>query len=835
MPAPSTRTAQDERLPRLRLAVLRLVAAAFSTLTAASSLVLAAPAASSRPNPTNHWSFRPIVHSAPPTVLDTSPGITRLDRFLLSRLEAAGLHFSPPADRRTWIRRATYSLHGLPPTASEIADFEANRQPDAYERVVDRLLASPRYGERWARNWMDVARYADTKGYVRLNENPKYLGSWPYRDYLIRAFNADLPYDRFVVEQLAADQLDLGSDPRPLAAMGFLTLGQRFLNSRHDILDDRIDVVTRGLLGLTVACARCHDHKFDPVSMRDYYALHGIFDSSVEPRIPPLVAAPEDPRERADYLAGLSERSRVFDTYLEAQRQRLTALFRSRMGEYLLAAQKESLQANFLPVMFLVDASKDLNPVITQRWCRLLDRTRKSGHPVLGLWNAVASAGEKNFPAAMGAALASPTSFNPLVFAAVRSTHPKSLPALAACYGDVFAKTESAWQAALKASPAASQLNTPAQEEVRRMLYGEDAPPDVPLAEVEDLFYVDTTTQSAFHAQQRKVEDWISGSAGAAHAQILTDTPVPVQPRVFLRGNAANPGEFVERRFLQILSHSNTAAFHHGSGRLELARAIASPDNPLTARVLVNRVWMHHFGTGLVRTPGDFGTRGESPTHPELLDELAFQFMHDGWSLKALHRQILLSAAFRQGSHDVSEALRQDPENRLLWRMNRRRLDWESLRDSILLASDNLSTTLGGPSVDLLKTPTPDRRTLYGFIDRQDLPVLFRSFDFAAPDSCTVQRFETSVPQQALYLLNGPLLRSEARHLASTQSIATEAESITRLYRRILGRPPSPKERDLGLRFLAGDNPLSGPLDHFTRLEEFIQALLLTNEFAFVD
>ena len=834
MPALRKRNPQAER-PSLGRATFSRLLAGVAMLLAATAWTPAQLMAASRPDPAAHWSFQPIVHSAPPAVRDSSPGITRLDRFLLSRLEAAGLHFSPPSDRRTWIRRATYSLHGLPPTASEIVDFEADRKPDAYERVVDRLLASPRYGERWARHWMDVARYADTKGYVRLNENPKYLGSWAYRDYLVRAFNADLPYDRFVVEQLAADQLNLGSDPRPLAAMGFLTLGQRFLNSRHDILDDRIDVVTRGLLGLTVACARCHDHKFDPVSMRDYYALHGIFDSSVEPRIPPLVAAPDDPRERADYLTGLSERSRAFETYLEVQRQRLTALFRGRMGDYLLAAQKESLQANFLPVMFLVDASKDLNPVITQRWCRLLDRTRKSGHPVLGLWNAVASASDENFPAALEAALASQVSANSLVLASVRSAHPTSLPALAACYGDLFASIESAWQAALKTSPVASHLDAPAQEELRQMMYGPAAPPDIPLTEVEDLFYVDTTTQSAFHVQQRKVEDWIAGSASAVHAQILTDSPVPVQPRVFLRGNAANPGEFVERRFLRILSRSNSPAFHRGSGRLELARAIASQDNPLTARVLVNRVWMHHFGTGLVRTPGDFGTRGEPPTHPELLDELAYQFMQDGWSLKGLHRQILLSAAFRQGSHDLPEGLRRDPENRLLWRMNRRRLDWESLRDSILMASDHLSTVLGGPSVDLMTSPAPARRTLYGFIDRQDLPVLFRSFDFAAPDSCTVQRFETSVPQQALYLLNGPLLRSEARHLASTRSVASPAESINALYLRILGRLPSPKERALGLRFLTGSDPLPNPPDRFNRLEEFIQALLLTNEFAFVD
>ena len=817
---------QIPTLCRLLLVLLALLGAASFRSLAAGSVAHSS---------TSHWAFREVVRPTLPVVHGDHPGITRLDHFLLSRLQSAGLGFSPEADRRTWIRRATYSLHGLAATAAEITDFEADTRPDAYERVVERLLASPRYGERWARHWMDVARYADTKGYVRLNENPRYLGSWAYRDYLVRAFNADLPYDRFVLEQLAADQLDLATDRRPLAALGFLTLGQRFLNSRHDILDDRIDVVTRGLLGLTVSCARCHDHKFDPISMRDYYGLHGVFDSSVEPRIPPLIQEPGDPTERETYLKGLHERSVSFEAYLETQRQRLTGLFRSRMGDYLLAAQSETLQANFLPVMFLVDASKDLNPVVLQRWCRLLDRTRKTGHPVLSLWHAAAGKTGDAFNTALKAAISDPAGTNPLLLAAVRSASPDSLPALAACYAGLFAATDAAWQTALIQSPGISRLPDPAREGIRQLLYGPEAPPDVPLAEIEDLFYVDTTTQSAFHAQQRKVEDWIASSTTAMHAQSLSDAPIPVQPRLFIRGNAANPGDRVERRFLRILSPSNAPAFRHGSGRLELAQAIASPTNPLTARVFVNRVWMHHFGAGLVRTPGDFGTRGDLPTHPELLDDLAAQFIADGWSVKALHRRILLSAAFRQGSRDNPEALRRDPENRLLWRMNRRRLDWESLRDSVLQAGDTLSTGLGGPSVDLLKPQFPGRRTLYGFIDRQDLPVLFRSFDFAAPDSCTVQRFETSVPQQALFLLNGPLVRAEAQYLASVLHGQSTDDAVRNVYQRILARLPSVSELEVARRYLGGA-PASPRRDgFFSPLEEFIHTLLLSNEFAFID
>jgi mono/diheme cytochrome c family protein len=321
-----------------------------------------------------HWAFQPISRPQIPAVNDGSWVKTPIDAFILSRLDQAGLKPSPTADRRTLIRRATFDLHGLPATPDEIIAFEADDSPEAFQRVVNRLLESPRYGERWGRFWLDVARYADTKGYVRLSENPMYPSSWTYRDYVIRAFNEDLPYDRFLREQLAADRLDLGDDPRPLAALGFLTLGQRFINSQNDIIDDRIDVVTRGLMGLTVACARCHDHKFDAIPTRDYYSLHGVFASSLEPRVPPLLLRDFERASYEPYLTELKKRTDGLDAFLNGQRDYLLEGFRARAGEYLLAGQSEEIQPNFLAIMFLIDANKDLNPVMTQRWAGSSER-----------------------------------------------------------------------------------------------------------------------------------------------------------------------------------------------------------------------------------------------------------------------------------------------------------------------------------------------------------------------------------------------------------------------------------------------------------------------------
>jgi cytochrome c553 len=812
-----------------------------------------------------HWAFQPVRDPAVSAVRRADWIASPIDAFVLSRLEEAGLGPSAPADRRTLIRRATFDLHGLPPSAEEVAAFEADSSPNTYARLIDRLLESPRYGERWGRYWLDVARYADTKGYVRLNENPRYTSSWTYRDYVIRAFNEDLPYDRFITEQLAADQLALGDDPRPLAALGYLTLGQRFLNSQHDIIDDRIDVVTRGLMGLTVACARCHDHKFDPIPTRDYYSLHGVFASSIEPRVPPLIVRETDKAKYESYLVELEKRTGQLNGYLLDQQELISGTARSRAAEYLLTGQNEPIQANFIAVMFLVDANRDLNPAMTQRWARFLEQTRKHHHPVLAPWNDLARLFAR-LKGAGGESLASAeierrvvelvsswrsastdNRTNPLVVEAISSSPPHSPSEAAGCYGRLFESIDKQWEEMVAANSGATSLADPNAEEIRQLLYGDESPFTIPLPDLDDFIYVDATKQNQLHAQQKKVEDWVGSADAAPHAMSLIDAAHPADSRISIRGNASNPGDVAPRRFLSAISQGDPLPLTHGSGRLDLAEAIVSPDNPLTRRVIVNRVWMQHFGTGLVRTPSDFGTRGDPPTHPELLDHLATEFLKDGWSIKSLHRAIMLSSTYQQQSDDATNFEKcsgVDSENNLLWRANRRRLDWESFRDSLIAVAGDLDLAMGGPSVDLLTAPYSKRRTVYGLIDRQNLPSTMRTFDFAPPDASSPQRHQTTVPQQSLFLMNSPFLKERAQVLEKRieGSNAVSSEEKTRLlYALLFNREPDSDEVALAKSFLDGGESVEGdasttePRPYLNRWEEYVQTLLLSNEFVFVD
>lgn len=519
-------------------------------------------------DPKNHWSLTKPVKVAAPAVSDRAWPRTVIDAFILARLEAANIKPSPPADPATLLRRLHYDLTGLPPTAAELEQFVSHASDAEYEQAVDRLLASPQFGERWGRYWLDVARYADTKGYV-FQEDRNYPTAYKYRDWVIAAFNDDMPFDKFVVHQIAADQ---SGDASASAASGFLTLGRRFLNNPQEINDDRIDLMTRGLMGLSVACARCHDHKYDAIPTADYYSLYGV-----------LASCTETPRE-------------------------------------------------------------------------------------------------------------------------------------------------------------------------------------------------DGPTQ-------------------------LVDSPEPVKQHVFLRGSAGSPGPEVTRHFLSCLTEGEPQPFQTGSGRLELAKAIASRDNPLTARVWVNRVWGKLFGRGIVTTPSDFGVRGEPPTHPELLDWLAVTFMDEQWSTKQLVRRIVLSNVYRQSSAPRDDCREADPTNSLLAHMNRRRLDLEAMRDSILLAAGRLDMTMGGPSVQLTTPPFANRRAVYGFIERQNLPAFFRTFDFANPNTPAASRPQTASPHQALFMLNSPFAMEQARVLAERSAAQpvnspplADHDRISRLYQMALGRKPSIEE-----------------------------------------
>ena len=615
----------------------------------------------------DHWSFKPVVAPAVPNTKYPKWCLTPVDNFILTSLEAAGLQPSAATDRRTLIRRITYDLTGLPPTDPEIYAFLNDRSPDAYAKVVDRLLASPHYGEHSARAWLDLARFSETKGSVKRDQDPRYAGAWTYRDYVIDAFNSDKPYTTFITEQLAADALVLKTlerktlpadkspgDRRILAAMGFLTLGNQFDGSTNDVINDRIDVTSKAFLGLTVSCARCHDHKFDPIPTKDYYSLYGIFASSTRPKRfdeQPSLQPVGDTPEYRDYTVKLAE----LDTQATALREDFKAL---RVAGTELSADKRR---------------------------ELIRRESR----------------------------------------------------LQAEYGDLEATHPG-------------------------------APP---------------------------------------RADVLVDTKNPKNHPVLIRGEAQNKGELAPRRFLEILSPdpAHRTDYTLGSGRLELARDIASSTNPLTARVLVNRIWQQHFGVGFVATPDDLGSQSEPPSHPALLDYLADRFVQDGWSIKKLHRLIVLSATYQQGDSGNPDYAAKDPYNRLLWRSNLRRLSLEQMHDSIISIAGRLDPVIGGKSVRLSSEGFASRRALYTFIDRRNPPEFFTQFDFPSPDVPSGRRYETSTPQQALFFMNNPLIIETARKLtqrpAFTQLTRTN-ERVIFLYNAILQRLPTQNEIKLATSYV---------------------------------
>lgn len=747
-----------------------------------------------------HWAFQPIRQPALPVVQNRRWGRTPVDAFVLARLEANGLKPAPAADPRTRLRRVYFDLLGLPPTPAETAAFLADTSPDAWERVVERLLASPHYGERWGRYWLDVARYADTKGYV-FQEERRYAFSHTYRDYVIRAFNEDLPFDRFLVEQIAADQLPLGEDKRALAAMGFLTLGRRFLNDPNDIIDDRLDVVVRGTMALTIGCARCHDHKFDPLTVQDYYGLHGVFASSEEPVEKPLLGPL---RETADYAAFLGQRSAIEarqEAEIQNEVQKWRRDERARTPDYLLAAHAAAkLPAGANRETFA--GERKVTPRVLDRWIGFLTNAAARPDPVFAPWFAFGALPETGFTEAareLSARLAADGAappLNPQVRQAFAGTVPASLKDVAAIYGRLF---EAADQADAKTGGADAAL-----EAVRLCLHGESAPPNVPEAEVRELIARHLDNVTVKYRQEIEALNWTHPGA-PARGMVMTDRAQPQDSRVFIRGNPGNPGAPAPRRFLEVLAGRERKPFAHGSGRLELAEAITRPDNPLTARVLVNRVWGWHFGTALVRTPSDFGVRTEPPVQRELLDWLAASFVERGWSVKQLHRLIVNSSTYLQASEPEPAAGLRDPENQLLHHFNRRRLDFEAMRDTLLAASGALDPAVGGLPVDITQQPPSGRRTVYGFIDRQNLPGLFRTFDFASPDTSSAQRFATTVPQQALFMLNSPFVVEQARRLLKREelaSLAADADRLDAMYRLLFQRPPRPDERALAHAFL---------------------------------
>jgi hypothetical protein len=610
-----------------------------------------------------YWAFQAPVKHPLPKVKNFNWAKRDLDHFILAELEKRNLKPVGPASKRDLIRRATFDLIGLPPTPEEIDAFLKDNSPDAFAKVVDRLLASPHHGERWGRYWLDVARYAEDKALAFVTPRPH---AYRYRDWVVQVLNADMPYDRFLRLQLAGD---LVNDPEPdysvkLAGLGFQGLGQEYHRGSvaaqviADELDDRVDTLTRGLLGLTVACARCHDHKYDPIPTRDYYSLAAAYNGAN------LTVAP------------LADNATV-ERYLAWEKK-------VKEAETKAKPSKDKKKRSEAELKELADRQADL------------DRLRK------------------------------------------------------------------------------------------------EAPPPLPMAHV------------------------ISGGGTAM--------------RVNVRGNVERPGEPAPPGYLRILSHDSTGP--NKFTRLELANAIADPKNPLTARVIVNRVWQYHFGRGIVGTPSNFGKLGDRPTHPELLDTLAVRFMENGWSLRWLHREMMLSTAYQLASTNDPANAERDPENLYVWRYAPRRLDFEAWRDAWLAVAGRLDEKIGGPSNELTQKGNV-RRTLYAKVSRLEPNKLLVLFDFPDANVTSDRRSVTTVPQQQLFVLNSDFTIETAKAFAKRLEKAApkEEERVALAFRLAYGREPAREEMRASVDFVRA----AGTKDRLTPWEQFAQAILAANEFLWVD
>jgi len=753
------------------------------------------------PQQKNHWAFRPIQRPTVPAATNAKWAHNEIDSFILSKLEAANLKPNPPADKHTLLRRATFDLTGLPPTPEQVAAFLADNSPDAFTTVIKRLLDSPAYGERWARHWLDVARYSDTLG-VSDTTVLLFPFAYTYRDWVIRAFNEDLPYDQFLTQQLAADRLP-ANDSRNLAALGFLTIGRGGAGiTTEEKIDDKVDVVTRGTMALTVSCARCHNHKFDPIPTADYYSLFSVFANTREPEDLPLL----DPKAAVSEkeVALQKERDKINDEiakYREKRFPELKAEYRSaeKIAKYLLAvSQARGLKTE--AELQALATEKDHNLFMLRRWQSFLKKA-DAQDSVFALWHGLSALPEKEFAAKAAATIAACNEkINPRV-AKEFAQAPATLAEAAERYGKLIAQYD-------KTEKRADSN----EEALRQVLQGDDSPINVPFS---DYNGIRLTKDSQFERDQKQKFDRTliarAFDGAAARAMVTEDLPDPKPGHIYIRGNPNNKGAEVPRRFPQILAGDNRQPFTLGSGRLELAKAIVDKNNPLTPRVIVNRVWQWHFGQGLVRTPSDFGVRGDAPTHPELLDFLADWFVQNGWSLKKLHALILSSQTYQQSSADNPTARQRDPENKLLWRMNRQRLDFESLRDAMLAASGQLDSTAGGVPDDITSWPFARRRTVYAFINRAKLAGEFNTFDFANPDAHVAQRYQTTIPQQSLYLMNSPFVVEQARALMQRPDIVAQTnprQRIRTLYRLLYGREAGNEEIRLGLQFIQQSNAI---------------------------
>jgi hypothetical protein len=779
-----------------------------------------------------HWSFQPLKTVHLPEVRNGGWVRNGIDRFVLATLEANGLTPAPPADALTLLRRVSFGLTGLPPTESDIAELAASSSRVG-PAVVDRLLASPRYGEHWGRHWMDVARYADSTG---ADEDHRYPHAWRYRDYVIDAFNRDLPFDQFVREQIAGDLLPApggGVNVRGIVATGFLALGPKLIAEQdkqkmfYDIVDEQIEVVGKAFLGLTLACARCHDHKFDPVPTKEYYALASIFASTKQLSklegtvsqlyFAPLVDAPSAAAWEA-HKRKLESKQKEIDGVQESEQTSYRKRFAPQLARYMVAARKVYEGGNTA-----AEAAAGLDAWVVEQWAKYLQPSGER-RPHLEEW-------EQSAPAERAL--------------------------VARRYQQRYEATEK-----FRAS-AREQWKRDSESAKSR---GEKEPPEPRFLAGDDRFFTEVNASSGpFKMPEKNRELLYREESRSKLAQLRVefdalkksspaDPPLAcavaegeqVEQHVFVRGNPQAKGELVAKRFPAVIAGAHTAAIQKGSGRREMAEWLADARNPLTARVIVNRIWQWHFGEGLVRTPNNFGKLGATPSHPELLDWLAQTFIHQGWSVKAMHRLILESNTYRMSSVPSPQSLEKDPENRLLSRFAARRLSVEELRDSLLAIDGSVDWTMGGKMMEgegtdkefaearkSLDPDTSKRRLVYLPLRRSNLPSMLNLFDFGDATTSSEGRTQTNVAPQALFMMNSRFVAERAAAVASdllANGALDDPARVRRAYVRILNRPPSAAFVDEGLRYVRGF-PGGNNQAAWTSL---VRTMIASNDFLYV-
>ncbi len=767
------------------------------------------------------WSFQPLKNPQPPAVKNAAWARNAIDRFILASLEREGLTPGKAADRRTLIRRVTLDLTGLPPKPEEVDAFAADASPESYPKLVDRLLASPAYGERWGRHWLDVVRYGedDPRGLAPMNRGyMPYPFAYLYRDWIIQAMNDDVPYSDFVKAQLAGDLMDEKVRVKVLPATGFLGLGPWYYDladppvARADERHERIDTTTRAFLGLTVGCARCHDHKYDPISIRDYYSLAGVFGSTTYREYPQASKAAMEEQKAKEKK--LEDKEKLLGEFQRHSSEQMALMYSRRSSEYMLGVFRMKGEVK-KPAHEVAEQLK-LDGELLARWEKWLEKP-PTFYPYLKPWQEMMAKGgtdeeqakklAREFQEVLDSVIIEHQEAdreNEIIKAkALPGTKPKPEPKgkphefetaddfCPGCglelrtmtadrgnlYNDVFRfdlhETDPAPQG--RRSPALLSFRGHALE--RRL-----------------------SSEAAKHLADSRAE------IENARKELQPEIPVihgvaegakPGNQPLLKRGNPYTPDAEVPRGFPEVLTAA-PKLFEAGSGRMELAGIIAA--HPLTARVIVNRIWKWHFGTGMVNTPSNFGQVGERPVHPELLEYLASWFTANGMSFKKLHREILLSAAYQLSAADIPANSAKDPENRYYWRANARRLEAESIRDSMLALSGKLDSRMYGPSEDLASSK---RRTVYGKVSRFRLDPYLQLFDFPNPGLSAEQRHITDVPPQKLFFLNSDFVLKQAEGLVKRLDTEAGDEAKIRLaYRLLYQRAATEKEIAAGVAFV---------------------------------